>query len=572
MVLAAALLAAAVAGYLLLPERGVPEGAPTVDEMAHAVGADVMLNLNRGHVPGRSGEIMLVPKPHSFIIGEWDLTSLVSGRPTLASSHPNPWDFIAQVPLILYGPGYVEEAVQVERKVDIADLAPTYAALLGMPGLDSDGEVLTEAIANAPATPPRLIFTVVLDGGGWNALQEHPQSWPTIQRLREEGTDYLNADIGSAPSITGALHATFGTGTYPNTHGMPGNRMRAPDGTNIDAWLENADPRYLEVPTVSELWDEQNGNEPIVGTVSYEGWHLGMIGHGAFRDGGDKDIAVLWEQDEERWWINEDYYRLPEYLEGSPERTLKRYERALDGRDALDDDLWFGHDLEELRNPIVRPGSPAFVELTGDAVVEVLEKEGIGRDRVPDLFWVEMKMPDFAGHQWNMVAPEEADVLAATDAQLARFQETLDRLVGRGRYVFAVSADHGQQPLPDPYGGWRINSREVLRDVEGRFGNIVEKVTTTDIFVDRDVVEEEDIDLEDVARYLGTYTIGDNIPDDAPADAVPVARLDDVLFAGAFPTDFLSSLTPEVIDAFGCGEYPEGNLDRFDECATVDAG
>jgi Type I phosphodiesterase / nucleotide pyrophosphatase len=121
----------------------------------------------------------------------------------------------------------------------------------------------------------------------------------------------VNATLGSAPSITGALHATFGTGSYPREHGIPGNQMRGADAKNTDTWLQNADPRYLELPTVSELWDEQNGNRPIVATVSYEGWHLGMIGHGAQRHGGDKDIAVLWEAEDDNWFINEDYYELP---------------------------------------------------------------------------------------------------------------------------------------------------------------------------------------------------------------------------------------------------------------------
>ena len=82
-------------------------------------------------------------------------------------------------------------------------------------------------------TPPKAIVTVVIDGGGWNALQAHPDSWPNIAGLMRDGTTYTNATIGSAPSITGALHANFGTGTYPVTHGIPGNQMRGPDGIEL---------------------------------------------------------------------------------------------------------------------------------------------------------------------------------------------------------------------------------------------------------------------------------------------------------------------------------------------------
>ncbi|HEX2051543.1 MAG TPA: alkaline phosphatase family protein [Actinomycetota bacterium] len=429
-----------------------------------------------------------------------------------------------------------------------------------MDGLDFDGEVLREALGD-DASPPKVIFTIVIDGGGWNALQEHPSAWPNIARIEDAGTSYLNATIGSAPSITGALHATFGTGVYPTTHGIPGNQMRGADGENTDAWLQNADPRYLEAPTVSELWDEANGNRPVVGTVSYEGWHLGMIGHGAARPGADKDVAVLWEAEENEWWINEEFYELPDYLEETDLERLERYEEELDERDGVADGLWFGHDLEEIREDVVRPGSPAFVRFTGDAVVDVMRNEGLGADSVTDVFWVEMKMPDFAGHRWNMLGPEEADVIRATDAQIGRFVAELDRMVGRGDYVVAISADHGQQPLPDLYGGWRINSNELEADVERRFGPIVEKVTTVDMFLDMDAVEDRGVDLEEVAEYLGGYTIGDNVPSGQPgADLVPQGRLDDRVFAGAFPTDYLQALDEESIETFGDSDYPSGDL------------
>jgi predicted AlkP superfamily pyrophosphatase or phosphodiesterase len=381
----------------------------------------------------------------------------------------------------------------------------------------------------------------------------------------DEGITYVNGTIASAPSITGALHSTIGTGVYPNEHGIPGNQMRGADGKNTDTWLQNADPRYLRLPTTSELWDEQNDNEAIVATVSYEGWHLGMIGHGAQRDGGDRDIAALWEAEPNEWWINEEYYELPEYLQETDLATLESYERELDPRDGLEDGLWFGHDLEYLQEPRIRPGTPAFVEFTGDAVVEVLENEAFGQDDIADLMWIEMKMPDYAGHAWNMTGPEQGDVLLETDEQVGRFIEVLDEKVGRGNYLVTLTADHGQEPLPELTGGWRINNKELERDIEERFGNVIEKITPVDIYVDRDALEREDVTMDDIARYIATYTIGDNLSDDQPGtDLVPEGRLDELLFAGAFSTDYLQDLTPEEIESFGAGEYPEGDFTTVD--------
>jgi Type I phosphodiesterase / nucleotide pyrophosphatase len=557
--LIALLVGGSIAAFALRSRDGIPDDAPTQDEMARTLGASIMQHVFRGHVPGRSPEIMLVPKPHHFLLGEWDLTTLGTESLFLDSSHPNPWNYLTRVPIVLYGAGIPKRTSSYDE-VDIAQLAPTYAALLGLDDFDTEAEPLRGAIA-PDAVPPRVIFTVVIDGGGWNVLQEHPQAWPFIGGLQRRGSTFFNATIGSAPSITGALHATFGTGSYPIDHGIPGNQMRAPDGTNVDAWLQNADPRYLNLPTVSEIWDETNDNRPVIATVSYEGWHLGMIGHGAQRDGGDKDIAVLWEAADNAWWINEDYYELPEYLETTDLATLESYEEALDERDGVADGTWFGHTLDELQDEKVRPSTPAFVRFTGDAVVDVLREENIGRDSVTDMVWVEMKMPDYAGHQFNMTSREVADVLFETDRQIARYVRELNRLVGRDNYVVAISADHGQQPLPELVGGWRINNQELERDIEDEFGPVVEKITPVDIYLDRERVQRDEIDTDDIVRWLAVYTLKENIPEEAPGAArVPQSRLEDELFAGAFTTEFLSSLTPPQIESYGAGDYPEGDL------------
>jgi hypothetical protein len=306
-----------------------------------------------------------------------------------------------------------------------------------------------------------------------------------------------------------------------------------------------------------------------VGTVSYEGWHLGMIGHGGQREGGDKDIAVLWEAvdhgtDEplNKWWVNEDFYKLPSYFDDTDIDTLESYEEELDERDGLADDMWFGKTLDVLQEPLTRPGTPAFVKFTGDAVVDVINNEDLGGDDITDLFWVEMKMPDYAGHAWNMAEPEQADVLRETDRQMQRMKATLDRKVGEDNYLFVVSADHGQQPLADFEGGWRINNKELERDIVAQFGEgVLEKATPVDVYLDLDFVESEDIDVGDIASWLATYTIGDNIPEGAPgADRVAESRLDETVFAGAFSFEYLQGLTDDDIEGFGEGSYPEGRI------------
>ena len=557
--LLAGLLIAGVVLALMGGSSPVPDDAPTLDEMGDAVGAEMMERISRGHVPGRSGEIVLLPEPHNFVRGPWDLRTLYTAEPEIDTAHSYAWDYLARVPFVFYGPRYFEPAERNE-KLDVGAFAPIYADLMGLEGLTFDSPSPFEGRRSRKA--PKVIFTVVIDGGGWNVLMEHPNSWPTIAELMDQGTNYVNASIGLFPTITGAVHATMGTGVYPREHGIPGNQMRGPGGDpTIDAWNDNADPQFLRTPTVSEIWDAQNDNEPIVGTVSYEGWHLGMIGHGAQLPGHDKDIGVLWRNTENEWWINEDYYTLPEYLQETDLGRLESHERDLDPRDGISDGLWFGHTLEEIVDVKKRPGTPAFARFTGDAVMSILQNEPIGKDRVTDLFWVEMKQPDFGGHLWGMGGPEQADTMWEVDRQIARYKRWLDENVP-GEYVLAISADHGQQPLPEQVDGWRIDSEELEADIRDAFGaDVIQKITPIDVFIDTARARSEDIELADIARFIGRYTLGDNLPEDAPGiDRVPEARLDELLFAGVFPSDYVTSLTPEEIEAFGETDFPEGGL------------
>lgn len=360
--------------------------------------------------------------------------------------------------------------------------------------------------------------------------------------------------------------ATFGTGDYPINHGIPGNQMRDPEGANVDTWLQNADPRFLEAPTISELWDEQNGNKPIVATVSYEGWHLGMIGHGAQRDGGDKDIAVLWEAEENEWWTNESYYELPSYLQETDLDRLERYEAKLDPRRAEGRHLVRAHS----RRPSRRPR-----EARHSGLRQVHGRRGARGHRARAIWQGRRHRPAvdrdedarLRGPCLERHRARGGDVIFETDRQIARYKKALDDKLGKGNYLLVISADHGQQPLPELFGGWRINNKELERDIVDQFGiDILEKATPVDIYLEREVLDKEGIGLDEVARYLGTYTIGDNIPDGAPgADRVPDARLDELLFAGAFSTDYLQALSPEKIAGFGDGIYPEGDLTIGDE-------
>jgi predicted AlkP superfamily pyrophosphatase or phosphodiesterase len=527
--------------------------------MAEAVGSDVLGALERGYFPATSADIALIPEPYNVVV-RWSGVGLGTGDADPSTTHPTPWDYHERVPIVLYGPTHVPGAI-VDEQTDVTAIAPTISAFSGS-AFEPSGLLPTftrAGIEGAPEGAPKAIVLVAYDGGGWNLLEQWPDAWPVLRGLMEDGLVYTNATIGSAPAVTAAIHANMGTGAYPKDHGVAEITARLPDGSVGDVFFgEQTDPRLLESPTFADEWDLEMDNEAWVGMIGFESWHLGMMSHGAQFPGGDRDVAVLWEQEPGigEFFTNEELYGLPDYLPGEEELQARLDEQ--DGEDGAIDGFWNGYDLQD---PKIVPATPAFVEHQGDALLRMVDGEPIGDDDVTDLLFVELKPTDFGGHLWNMIAPEEEDVLRAQDQVLGELVQALDRKVGEGEWVLAFTADHGQTPLPETTGGLRIHPDILGENVDGYFGHpIVQKVTPDGMFLDRELMAAEGITLEEVARFIGDYRYGDGLPKDADRSKISTEDLERRVFAAAFPGDYLGELTDVQVRAAGSGDYPEGDL------------
>jgi predicted AlkP superfamily pyrophosphatase or phosphodiesterase len=101
---------------------------------------------------GRSGDVMIVPKPYWLISGGSD------GKPRdYGTGHGTPYLYDQRVPVLLMGWGI--EHGEFFGQVTPADIAPTLAALTGVTLSSRDGRVLAEALrgsakAKAPVAKP----------------------------------------------------------------------------------------------------------------------------------------------------------------------------------------------------------------------------------------------------------------------------------------------------------------------------------------------------------------------------------------------------------------------------------
>jgi hypothetical protein len=382
---------------------------------------------------------------------------------------------------------------------------------------------------------------------GTNVLKEWPGSWPELATLMENGTAYTNATAGSSPSITPSIHATIGTGAFPSAHGLSDTRMRVGNRI-VDAWPHSS-PKYLRVRTLAEMWDETNANRPVVGLLARDAWHLGMIGHGAFLTGGDKDIAVLDDLQGTDFETNEDLYTLPPYVLGH-QGFMDAIEKV-DLRDGRADGSWLGNRLLPIDGRI--RSTPAWSIFQTERIIEILEKEALGSDGVTDFFFTNYKSTDLAGHAWNMTEPEVRDDLQEQDRQIGVLIDALDQIVGRRNYVLALTADHGMTPYPEIRGGWSIDVIELTADIERHFetgkalGNLVLSNRGYQLMLDDEELDRRGVTPGDVARFVRDYRLKDNV--------TPAKRSD---FESSFRDRanerlYLTALTPARLeDALTC--------------------
>jgi hypothetical protein len=516
----------------LLGLFGSEEPLPSPEDQACSLPRRWLELTRRGHYGPRSGQIALLPRYPAYF-----------AQSGTGWTHSGPWPYLQEVPIVFYGPGVIPEVGDVARPVTVADIAPTIMTLLRGSFRTEDGRRLREvADINAKlleSKPPKLILTVVWDGGGWNALRQWPDDWPNLARMMSKGVTYTNAIVGSSPSVTPSVHTTLGTGLFPATHGITGIPVRYEDGSVGDVFLRGESSRFLRVPTVAELWDEQNRNRALIGMVGYEPWHLGMIGKGAERRSGDKDDAVWLDVETNEWITNEKHYNLPRTFEDTDGRAESL--EASDAQDGEIDDTWRGHEIIDDLDRIEEV--PGFITYHAREMMQMIRDEGYGDDAITDLLFTNFKQIDRLGHYFNMASEEVRDAVVESDKQLGVLAGFLDRQVGRGRWALVLTADHGQQPDAAAVEGFGIDPRELEEDIDAEFGPITEAAWPTEVFLKEKVMAERDVSVEDVARFLGDYRLADNTqrPDYLVSGA---GRFDarDRIFAMAIPSRLLETL------------------------------
>lgn len=354
-----------------------------------------------------------------------------------------------------------------------------------MPAKRTLTSLLTAAALVLPAAPgradepPRLVLLIAVDQLRRDRLDAALPGG--LGRLAREGRVYAEAALDHAGTATCPGHVTMLTGRHPGPAGVPGNEFidRATGRTVYCVEDPAEDARVL---------GGEGGRSPRNIRVEALGDWLKAARPGTrvFAVSG-KDraaIAMAGRRPDAAYWLARG---------GSPGFTTSRYYRealpawveAFNGSDPPHDGFWAGlperwvhadgiggergrpddypaesGELGRTSGHPVRSGaleeaatrlhsSPWADSVTLDFARELVRREGLGTRGQADLLAVGLSGTDRIGHLWGPESHEARDALLRLDAELGDFLGFLEGVVGPGRLLVALTADHGVLPLPE---------------------------------------------------------------------------------------------------------------------------
>jgi hypothetical protein len=437
--------------------------------------------LARSYFPGRTGQLVIVPREGDFI---------TRPEPDVMYMHGSPWSYDIAIPLMFVGPAvqggsYTQPAVQ-------EDIAPTLAAALGtqMPST-ATGRILP--VLRAGHARPLVVMLLVLDGMRRDYFDRYADLLPTLTALRQRGAWFTSAQLDVLPSNTAVGHATISTGSAPGVHGVTGNNIYDPIAHKRRELFAGRMPQDLVAPTLSDVWQSvTSGRAIILAQGSVDRAATALAGHGACRVNGARVVLASYDPQTGGWGTNPDCFRLPEYLKDRNVRSLW----PADGQ-------WMHHPIDSGIKFRYSALLPAF---EADAMIAMIEREPLGADDVPDLVLMNYKAADYLGHKYGPDSEELRVTLGEMDRHLARILAALQAKVG-DNYLLAVTADHGMPSEPSSADG-RHFAPAIVELLHGRFDPEGKRLIASyepengQIFVDEDRMSELGLTLRDLATFL----------------------------------------------------------------------
>jgi hypothetical protein len=435
----------------------------------------------RAYFPGRTGQLLIVPREGDFI---------TRPDPNVAYMHGSPWSYDVSIPLMFAGPAVNTGVFSVPAAQQ--DVAPTLGASLGvqMPPT-ATGRVLP--VLRRGFARPRVVMLIVLDGMRQDYFDRYASSMPTLTALRQQSAWFTQARVNFLPTNTAVGHSTISTGTDPRVHGITGVSVYDRTHERRHDVFAGGEPHDLMALTLADIWQLATAGRAIVlAQGSIDRAATPLAGHGACQLNGAPVVLASYDQQTGNWSTNPNCFRLPAYLKDRNASALWQASGE-----------WMSHGIDSAAAVRYSALFPAF---EADAMTAMIEREPVGADNVADLILLNYKAADFVGHKYGPDSSELRDTLGEMDHHLARILRTLEAKVGKN-YLLAVTADHGMPSEPSSPDR-RHFAQSIVDLLHEKFDPEAKQLITSyepensQMFVDEDRLSALRLTLRDLAHFL----------------------------------------------------------------------
>lgn len=351
--------------------------------------------------------------------------------------------------------------------------------LLGLLGVVA---LFAAGIAPTPSPPVdsggvRLVVLVFFDQFRGDYLSRWRDQFGDggFRRLCDDGAWFTDCHYPYAYTVTAAGHASVAAGCPPADHGVVGND-----------WYERAEAKSVNCVGSARGPSPDRMLQPVLGDAIKAGTGgrgkvvgLSLKDRGAILPAGRRADAVYWMDGGTGQFVTSPFYRdapHPWAVEFNRDKPAERWRGARwnrlradldyaalsgpddgpgEGEGAAGQGRTFPHPFEPT-DPRKKPSYPSAVYTSpfgNDLLLAFAERaiaaEHLGADDTPDLLSLSFSSNDAVGHAWGPDSQEVLDTTLRSDRVMKRLLEVLDARVGRGRYVLALTADHGICPLPE---------------------------------------------------------------------------------------------------------------------------
>ncbi len=354
---------------------------------------------------------------------------------------------------------------------------------------------------------PKLVVMLVVDQMRADYVDKFQSQWTGgLKRLVEQGAWFRNAAYPYAATETCVGHSTISTGAFPATHGMIANAWwdrgsqksvtctfdpKVKDTGYAGASIKGGDsPWRMLMPTFAEELKYQSREGTRVVTFSLKARaSITMAGHqgdavtwfdpatGAWTTSSAYPMAAFVEEYAKAHPVAKDYGKT--WMPLLPKTTYLYGEKALGAVPPAGYGAEFPHPLRgkaDSTGPDAAfysqwEASPYAETYLAEMAEDAVDKLGLGKRAGTDYLGVSFSSLDYVAHAFGPRSWELQDELVRLDRDLAGFFAHLDKVVGRGNYVVAFTADHGGAPIPEDLektgvdAGW-LNLEEVKERAE----------------------------------------------------------------------------------------------------------